>query len=193
MGKEIPELNYLLSEVTKKYGRTIATSTDFESLSVLIEYETGDLVSASTLKRLWGYVSLNPVPRIHTLDILARYIGKRDFKSYCDELQDSDLISSRFFSSEFIAAKELEVGSFVTIGWAPNRLVKLQYIGNETFEVVESHNSKLLKGDVFSVDGFYKGFPLYIPQICRDGEYTPSFIAGKDGGLTLISVSQTSQ
>ena len=60
----IPELTYLLSEVERKYNRRIATTNDFESLSVVIEHYTGELLSASTLKRLWGYVSLNPTPRV---------------------------------------------------------------------------------------------------------------------------------
>ena len=39
--KHIPELVYLLTEVEKKYGRRIATTTDFESLSVVIEHTIG--------------------------------------------------------------------------------------------------------------------------------------------------------
>ena len=67
-----PELAHLLELVVQRYGRSVNTSTDFESLSVVIEHETGDYLSASTLKRLWGYVSLHPAPRFSTLDVLAR-------------------------------------------------------------------------------------------------------------------------
>ena len=38
----IPELTYLLSEVERKYNRRIATTNDFESLSVVIEHYTGE-------------------------------------------------------------------------------------------------------------------------------------------------------
>ena len=44
--KNIPELSFLLSEVEKKYGRRVATSTDFESLSVVIEMSVGELISS---------------------------------------------------------------------------------------------------------------------------------------------------
>mgnify|MGYP003318672969 CR=1 FL=1 len=81
--KNMPELAYLLTEVEKKYGRRIATTTDFESLSVVIEHTIGELISSSTLKRLWGYVSLNPTPRIATLDVLSRFVGHKDFRSFC--------------------------------------------------------------------------------------------------------------
>ena len=98
----MPELAYLLDEVEKKYGRRIATTTDFESLSVVIEHQTGELVSSSTLKRLWGYVSLNPTPRISTLDILSRFVGSRDFKMFCEELKES---KSFVFAQSFTVTK----------------------------------------------------------------------------------------
>ena len=83
MSKNIPELTFLLAEVEKKYNRRIATTTDFESLSVVIEHTTGELLSSSTLKRLWGYVSLNPTPRISTLDILSRFTGHGVDNRFC--------------------------------------------------------------------------------------------------------------
>ena len=96
--KNIPELSFLLSEVEKKYGRRVATSTDFESLSVVIEMSVGELISSSTLKRLWGYVSLNPTPRIATLDVLARFVGYRNFKEFCEGLKDSQAFISTLFT-----------------------------------------------------------------------------------------------
>lgn len=50
MAKIVPELNYLLAEVEKRYGRRLSTSADFEALSVVVEHESGELISASTLK-----------------------------------------------------------------------------------------------------------------------------------------------
>ena len=76
--KTIPELSFLLTEVEKKYGRKLSTATDFESLSVVIEMNTRAYISASTLKRLWGYVTMNPTPRISTLDILCKFIGHKE-------------------------------------------------------------------------------------------------------------------
>lgn len=186
--KKIPELTYLLSEVEKKYGRTIATSTDFETLSVMIEHETGELVSGSTLKRIWGYVSLTPTPRIATLSVLSRYVGFGDFKAYCENLKESDIFSSTFFSSKYVSVSDLNEGAEVTIGWNPNRLVTLTYLGNCNFEVKDSANSQLKPADRFEVSEFIIGYPLFISRILRDGEYTPSFVAGKQGGITSIDV-----
>lgn len=39
--KIIPELNYLLKEVEKHYGRPLKTSANFEALSIVIERDLG--------------------------------------------------------------------------------------------------------------------------------------------------------
>lgn len=186
--KNIPELSFLLSEVEKKYGRRVATSTDFETLSVVIEMETGDLISSSTLKRLWGYVSLNPTPRIATLDVLSRFIGKRGFKDFCEGLKDSHAFVSTFFSSRCLDIASLQPGQKVTLGWAPNRIVVLDYLGDFNFEVVSNENSHLLPGDRFELSNVILEYPLVISKILRNGEYTPSYIAGQQGGINLMKV-----
>lgn len=186
--RDMPELAYLLEEVEKKYGRRIATTTDFESLSVVIEHQIGELLSSSTLKRLWGYVSLNPTPRVATLDILSRFVGQKNFKAFCESLKDSKAFVSTFFTARYQTVAELTPGVSVTIGWAPNRLVRLTYQGAFQFEVVSSDNSQLLPGDRFELSEIIVGYPLYISRILRDGEYTPSYVAGQQGGINLLKV-----
>lgn len=188
MSKQIPELNYLLSEVEKRYGRRVSTSTDFEALSVVIEHEINEMLSASTLKRMWGYVSSNPVPRISTLDILSRYVGHRDFLVFCENIRKNPAFESCFFSSKCVTSSELNPGSTVNLGWNPDRLVELKYLGENRYRVSGSRNSQLKEGDEFEVITFMLGYPLYISRILRKGEYTPSYIAGSNDGLTLISV-----
>ncbi len=186
--RHIPELAYLLTEVEKKYGRRIATTTDFETLSVVIEQTIGELISSSTLKRLWGYVSLNPTPRIATLDVLARFIGYKDFKGFCEGLKESQAFTSTFFSSKCQTVAELSDGAKVTLGWAPNRLVILNYLGSFQFEVIASENSQLRAGDRFELSEIIVGYPLYISRILRDGKYTPSYVAGQINGINLLKV-----
>ena len=186
--RDMPELAYLLDEVEQKYGRRIATTTDFESLSVVIEHQIGEMLSSSTLKRLWGYVSLNPTPRIATLDILSRYIGHKNFKAFCESLKESKAFVSTFFTSKYQTVSELTPGVIVTIGWAPNRVVTLNYLGEFQFEVLSSENSQLLPGDRFELSEIIVGYPLYISRILRNGEYTPSYVAGRQRGISLMKV-----
>jgi hypothetical protein len=187
-GNTIPEVNYLLSKVEKKYGRRVATTTDYEALSVAIEIEINDHLSASTLKRIWGYVSEKPTPRLTTLDILSRYIGEKDFRQFCESLMKSDAFESTFFSAKCLSSSELKDGQEMAIGWNPDRLVTLKYLGNTEFEVLTSANSKLRKGDRFQVTDFILGSPLFISHILRKGVQTPPFVAGKNEGLNRIEL-----
>ena len=186
--KEIPELQYLLELVEKQYGRKLSTTTDFESLSVIIEKATGDLLSSSTLKRLYGYVSLNTVPRKTTLDILSRFIGNRDYETFRISLSNDPQFSSRFFSAKTVTTSELKAGDRLRIGWPANRIVTLIYLGDDLFEVDTSVNASLVKGDRFRQVSFMKGYPLYLSRILRDGDYTPAYVAGMNSGLNLIEI-----
>lgn len=184
---EIPEVHFLLSEIEVKYGRKILTTTHFESLSVDVERNTGDIVSASTLKRIWGYVNDKRVPRSSTLDILSRYIGKKNFSYFCEALKHDERFNSSFFSEKTIVSSDLSQGDEIVIGWNPNRVVNIKYEGNSSFVVTDSTNSKLEVGDIFEASNFILGYPLYIARIFRKGDYTPSFVAGSDAGLTILN------
>lgn len=185
-GFQIPEINYLMSLAEKRFRKSIETSTDFTSLAAEIEEKTKERISSSTLKRLWGYVNMTTIPRQSTLDILARYIGHKDYKTFCDDLKNSEALRSMFFTSEFINASDLKPESIVEIGWNPNRVVTLKYMGDNQFEVKSSINSQLREGDRFEASSFIKGSPLYLARIIRDGKFTPPYMAGKQGGLTHL-------
>ena len=137
-GKQIPEMNYLMSLVERKYRKAVKTSTDFYTLAADIESKTKERVSPSTLKRMWGYVNMTPIPRQTTLDVLARYIGKDDYKTFCDDLKHTEAFHSRFFTADFINANDLKPEAGIEIGWSPDRMVTLKYLGDCQFEVTGS-------------------------------------------------------
>ena len=180
--KQTPEIEFLLNEVSRCYGHPITVSSDFERLALDVEGSTGERLSESTLKRLWGYVNLNPKPRASTLDILARYTGRDNFRRLCLELQEM----SDFFSAETVRSVDLEEGSVVILGWMPDRRVELRYLGDRRFEVRDAGTSKLRNGDRFETSDFVLGHPLYLSGVERDGTLLPAYVAGRSQGLTLL-------
>ena len=178
------EIDFLRKEVTAKYGIEVRTSKEFESLSAAIQRQTGQLVSVSTLKRFWGYMSLKPMPRQTTLDILSRYIGRPSFRELCKELQRG----SSFLSVEAVRSTDIKPGGGVELRWLPDRVVRLRHTGGIAFVVEDAGASKLRNGDEFEVLEFIKGHPLYIPGIVRDGKRLPEYVAGRTAGLTAIAL-----
>lgn len=182
------EIQELKSLVESRFGHRLCTTNDFERLSALLLTEIKTPVSTSTLKRIWQYVNDEHAPRMSTLDILARYVGHADFVAFCRWRKEGAGQSSAFFSAERIVAADLSIGDEVEIGWAPNRLVRLCHKGEGIFEVVSVHESKLMVGDRLPVVSFILGEPLSVPYIIRNGENTLPFVAGKNGGLTILSL-----
>lgn len=96
------ELFDLLRErVEQVVDRKMKTPKDYDYLSKSILEKQHENISATTLKRMWGYLSEPVKPRISTLDILAGYVGAESWEDFCrqeqafsqtidDELQSSD-------------------------------------------------------------------------------------------------------
>ena len=187
---EIEQLKLLVEE---KYGKGLNTTTDFESFSVDLHYKAQLDLSASTLKRLWGYVSDSHKPRVGTLDVLARYLGHADYRAFVRWLKTSTRFNSSFIHADQLVSNALVVGDEVEIGWNPNRLIRLRYLGESLYEVVAADNSKLCVGDRFLTGCFLKGQPLFLPYLIRRGERTEPFVAGRNGGLSILKVFKHSK
>lgn len=179
------EFDFLKDEICRVYGKPVKNPSDFEGLASAVENAVAQLVSVSTLKRLWGYVTYSSDPRNSTLDILSRYVGRADFRTLCLELQQT----SSFFEAEKIISSQLDKGSVIELGWMPDRTVRLEYMGQNKFKVKESLNSKLEQGDIIETAQFIKGQPLFIGSVLRNGQQLQSYVAGKSKGLTKLTVS----
>ena len=65
------------------------TPRDFDFLSEQIFDKLHETVSPTTLKRLWGYIQDQSMPRKATLDVLSQFVGYNDWDTFCS----SQLIS----------------------------------------------------------------------------------------------------
>ena len=118
-----PEILALLDAIEKRFGYKPETTTHFIALSYAIESVTDNHLSASTLKRLWGYVNNLPAPRATTLDILSQYVGHKSFRAFCEWLRAKTAETSAFFQTSYLIPEELTPGTLVELGWEPDRLL----------------------------------------------------------------------
>ncbi len=61
---------------------------DFEELSVQMQDRTGQVISATTLKRIWGRVAYDSNPSRHSLDTLAVFLGHQSWRDYTTTIKD---------------------------------------------------------------------------------------------------------
>ena len=68
--------------IERMVGRKMVVPRDFAWLSEKVEERTQQRVSASTLRRFWGYVSEGVSASKFTKNVLANFLGYADFEEF---------------------------------------------------------------------------------------------------------------
>lgn len=188
INSNIPQIAELRSRVEDRFGKRLSVHSDFVSLVAVIEMELRQHISESTLERVWGYSTRGyDTVSLRTLDVLSRYANGCDWRSFCELLAQEGVCESEFFDDEIINSSELEIGDRLRIGWFPDRLCELSYLGENCFAAEMCENSKLQVGDTFSCSQFVLGKPLIMSDL-RQGNSARSqtYVVGRKNGLTIL-------
>ena len=186
----IPEIAFLRRKVEASFGKPLETHNAFIALVDEIGGTVREHLSESTLERLWGYSTRGAdAISLRTLDVLSRYVGSTSWKGFCADLKESSPRESEEFSGESVVASYLQAGQRLRLGWLPDRLITVEYLGMNRFVVIESVNSSLRPGDSFECLQIQAGLPLYLDRFRRSGSDAEArYVAGERSGLTLVSV-----
>lgn len=112
----LPEIKRLIEN---RFGRPILYSKDCEALAVSIKKYCNQTISATTLKRLFGFATELHAPRLFTLDVIANYCGYSDWKNMLlgqhlplnggtDKLKDEDVYYLQQQSSIFMSMQKID-------------------------------------------------------------------------------------
>ena len=174
----------LCKAVEESVHRRMKTQTDFEELADVIYSRTHELLSATTLKRLWGKIQTDHAPSARTLNTLARILGYPDFSSFCQHQHAGDTPPSNPVLSEHLDVnKDIKVDDEITLYWAPDRVCHIRYMGHYQFLVTESKMTRLQPGDTFSCSVFIYGEPLYLKNLVQEGRPPVNYVCGRKGGI----------
>ena len=182
-----PEISVLREEVEQRFGCPIRTPRHFAALSFDIEESQKEYLSEATLQRVWQYKHGYDTVAIHTLNVLSRYSGYANWDVFNEYLKDSSHVESEMFDGEVIDVSTLAVGTRIKIGWRPDRICIIEYLGDLHFKAIETHNAKLQPGDLFTCSKIQLGRELRLDNL-RRSETEMSYIAGTRNGLTLLEI-----
>lgn len=148
-------------------------------------------ISITTLERVWSYSTRSGMNiSVRILNILSQLTGARDWETFCTKLEEKELHESEFFKNENgISTISLTPGSRIRIGWLPNRICEIEYLGENRFVATKTENSSIREGDSFCCFQIQKGRELYMDSFTRkenDGEKSGSYVVGQASGLTLV-------
>ena len=157
----IPQIATLRERVEFCFGKRLQVHADFLALVADIETAQRQHISESTLERVWGY-STRGYGRVslRTLDVLAKYAGTADWRTFCAGLKQTDIVESELFHCGSVSSSDLQVGDRLRIGWQPDRVCTVRYLGCNCFVAEKCENSKMREGATFSCLQFQLGREL---------------------------------
>lgn len=184
----------LKQEIERVVGHDLLEAHDFESLSFTLFKSLHESLSPTTLKRLWGYLKNERVQaRTHTLDVLARYVGFRNYSDFCEKCverreersQVAPFNESGVKEIARVTPNDLKRGQRLVIRWRPDRRIVVKHQGDGHFLVEESEHSKLSVGDTFVCHLMLENEPLYLDKLVHEGMPPRLYVAGQRNGVTI--------
>lgn len=184
----IPQIAALRHRVEERFGKPLMVHADFLALVAVIEMEQRQHISETTLERAWGYSTRGyDTVSLRTLDVLSQYGAGCLWTKFCEELEAE--CESGLFNVERVISTELTIGDRVRIGWLPNRVCEVRYLGDNRFVAEHCENSKMHEGATFSCLQFSLGREVLLCDFSQSSTSSPqSYIIGQKHGLTILAV-----
>lgn len=180
-------LKDLIRITNENLGYKPCTPSDFNQVIISIRKKTGQTISQSSIKRLWGYVHYSNTPSQNILNVLSRFNDFDDWDDYLRRYGQRGIDeSSHFIDENMIESDSLTVGDKLTLRWEKDKDCMLEYLGDHRYKVMDSHNIKLLKDDEFTMHSITVGLPFFAADINRGIERIPGYIGARSSGIKSI-------
>ena len=187
----LPQIASLRKKIENVLGRPLMTHNDFVELASLIRETTRRHISETTLERVWNYSTRGyETISLYTLNVLSEYAGFPNWQKFCEELKRESLSDSDMFDGPIICSKDLDTDTKIKIGWLPDRVCIIKYLGNNRFMAVECNNSTMKEGDTFSCLEFRINNPVTMTDFhSADGKIKGgTYVAGIREGISLLKI-----
>lgn len=159
-------------------------SRDCDILANKISTESNCRISASTLRRLFGFVKGTKEARVYTLDVISNYLGYPTWDDLIKLFNPNEKKKSNFILE--LKPSKLKLGDQYLYRFKPDAEVVIEYIGKSTFKVIAAKQSQLIAGDLFKTNILTLHHPLFVLDLQRKGKSIGKVIEGKVSGVTLI-------
>lgn len=183
-------LEALVKITNKNLGYEPTTPSEFNDLILQIKKTTGQDISLSSIKRIWGYVKHTGDFSQTTLNILARFNGIKDWESFRKSIEkDVDVTNdddSGFHSDMIIDTGKYKPGDSLLLSWNLGKSCELICVGHMRFKIMKATNIKLKEGDTVTLHTLCIGYPICISDIIRGDMHLKSYIGAKKTGLQSI-------
>ena len=174
------------SKVEERFGKPIRYAKDCEVLSVSIQAFTGQKISCSTVKRLFGLIESDNEPRLYTLDVIAEYLGYINYDHLLQDFNPNKGDRSELIDT--INTNDLKLGDTIQFKYAPNRFVEANYMNDCIFKIVDSNDPKIQKDELLVFNNVGRYLPLFASWRSSVNGNVKNIVLGKISGITSIEL-----
>lgn len=171
-------------------GHKCTVSNHFDELREYVFQRTGQYVSSTTLKRIWGYLNEPHLANQSTLNLLAIALGYSSWDNFqsgnADGISISRVASSPKLGKYINVVQDLKPGDRIKLFWNPGRECLIEFIGDIKFKVIKSVKTRLKPGDIITTHIIVPGHPLYLylEKQGAEGAHPIAYICGRlKGGV----------
>ena len=180
----------MISEIIKKRleeksGINIRYSRDCEVLANKIGSQSNCRLSASTIRRLFGFIKETKEVRIHTLDVISNYLGHTSWDELIQTLNQEEDIKPDIITE--LKLSRLKTGDKYSYTYKPDAEVTFECVAKSRFKVIDSKNGQLKKGDIFTANMILLHYPFFIRQADQVNNSFVQVIEGKISGILSIA------
>jgi hypothetical protein len=170
-------------KVEQRFGNQLRYSKQCDALALHVSKECRTSVSASTLRRLLGFVKGTGEPRLYTLDIIAMYIGHKDWEHLLASFEKGE--PEKEISLEKLSPHQIKSGQGIKITYQPGKIIELKKIG-QSFQVVNSNEKKLILNDEIKFHTLELHYPVTFTNLFREGNSMGRLQLATVSGVTSI-------
>lgn len=166
----------------------LCTPRDFDQASEAIALQTRIRLSRTTLMRIWGYVREEVAPRETTLNTLAMFCGYASWNDFINRTTTSPTPQSNPLMGYSIdTARDIPIGTTLTIVWQPGRSMTIRHEGEGRFTVLDSQNTRLLPDSTFRCLMLIENEPMFASDVVINENHIPAYVCGRDTGIHIVN------
>jgi hypothetical protein len=176
--------------IEERFGHPVRYSKQCEALASHISEVCGTTLSASTLRRLLGFMKGGKQdPRLYTLDLIANYLGYKTWEKLLASFDKAVEVQAAPITK--LKSDQVKKGESIQIGYEPSRTIVIRKTG-AYFTVISSSDRKILADDEVKFTIAEIHYPLTFIEVLRKGNSTGRLqVAGVSGITSLKKIDKT--
>ena len=170
-------------KIEARLGHAVRYPKDCDRLADHISEMCKARISASTIRRLMGFVNSMSEPRLYTLDVIAEYLGHKgwqellaSFEPACGEPEPV---------IEKLDPEQMKNGQAIQVAYEPAKVIEIRKVGG-LLRVVSSNEKRLLLNDEVRFRLLELHYPITFTHHFRDGSSLGKLQLATVSGITSI-------